>query len=667
MSLAPLRRLGWLAGLPGLAAIVGLAGASSLPALERRLKGAAAGIATATEDGGAEPWLRVATRGRDVVVKGEAPNPELRADALARLARLPGLRYVVGPLGLVQEASPFVWSATRAAPDRIDLSGNRPAEIGPVALAALLAPDLPPATRLKDEATSARGAPPEFPAASAYAVEQLGALAPGAVVTLTDTILSFKGEAASIAAYDSLRLALAKPPDGFSVGTVDVLPPRIGDFRFSVTRQSDRVVLSGNVMSEAARAVIVERATDVANGLPVEDRMRTARGLPAAIDPVGLAGFALDLAGLLQDGSVTFADSRLSVSGATIDAQAVGEVEALVRARRPAGIGEGTVTLTTRPLSPYMVQVRRERDAISLSGHMPDEATRQRVLAALRPRFFHERIVDKLRIAQGAPPDLAGALDAGVAALSMLASGRLAVTDRALQLTGDSLYRESAVKIAAALPGRMPVGWQVQAAIRAPDGPVQTDPDSCKTLFAQGLQGQVLRFSAGSAALRADFYPVLDAVAALAKTCTALRIAVAGHGDPPGAAPVKVAPVENMASADPVEAPAKNSDEAVPAKTPNAKTPSAKTPNAKEPVVRETASRSAMAKPAPAKPPQNKAPAPSAKPQAAPEAPPEPDLPRQRALAIVDYLQKAGVAETMVVASGASRPAPQGVGLSLEP
>lgn len=643
--LAPLRRLGWLTGLPLLAAIVGLAGAFGLPSLERRLKGDATAVANATEEGGAEPWLRVTARGRDVVVKGEAPNPELRADALARLQRLPGLRHVVGPVGLVEEASPFVWRATRAAPNRIDLSGNRPAEIGPVALAARLAPDLPPETRLKDDATAARGAPPDFLPASTYAVEQLAGLTPGGVATLTDTILSFKGEAASIASYDALRLALAKPPEGFSLGTIEILPPTITDFRFAVARGTEGIVLNGNVVSETSRSAIVARATETANGLPVEDRMQTARGLSAAIDPAALTGFALDLAGLLQDGTIAFADSRLSVSGATIDGQAVGEIEGLMRNKRPAGVEAGTVSLGTRPLSPYRVLIRREGDSVTLSGHMPDEGTRQRVLTALRPRFFRERIVDKLRIAQGAPPDLAAAVDAGVTALSMLANGRATITDRALQLTGESLYRESATRLAEGLPRKVPAGWRAEAAIQAPEGPVLSDPQSCRNLFAKALEGETLRFAAGSAALRAEFYPVLDAVAALARTCPSLRIAVAGHGDPPGTQPPKVESVEAVASADPEIA---------------------------KPQPEQAAKEPAAQKPSPGKGAQAKAPtAKASQPVKAPakpqsEALPEPDMPRQRALAIVDYLLKAGLAEGAVTASGPARPAQQGVGLALD-
>lgn len=651
--LAAFRRFGWLTGLPILAAIVGTAGQFGLPSLERRLRGDVDRVATATEDG-AEPWLQAATRGRDVVVKGEAPNPALRDEALARLQRLPGLRHVVGPLGLVEEASPFVWKATRAAPDRIDLSGNRPAELGPLALAARLAPDLPPETTLKDEAVSARGAPPEFSAASAYAVEQLGALTPGSVVTLTDTMLSFRGEAASIASYDALRLALAKPPEGFSLGTVDILPPRTDDFRFSVERGAAGIALTGNVVSEAVRQTLLARANDVANGMPVDDRMQTARGLTAAIDPAALTGFAFDLAALLQDGSVSFAEGRLTVAGVAIDGQAISEVETLMRTKRPVGIEGGPVALTTRPLRPYRVLVRRDADSVTVSGHVPDDAMRDRILAAIRPRFFRERIVDKLRLAQGAPSDLPVAVDAGVTALSLLAKGQAAVTDRSLQVTGESLYRESANRLARDLPRKVPVGWSAEAAIQAPDGPVLTDPQSCRTLFGQTVQDRALRFTAGSAALPGEFYPVLDAVAALAKTCPDLRIVVAGHGDPPN--PKPTAPDTGAARPE-TATPAP--DKAAQEKEVHEKSTAAKAPPMKAPPV-----KAPPAKAATGKAPADKSKNPPTQAQATP-APPEPDLPRQRSQAIVDYLLTAGVSETAVTASGSPRSAAQGIGLGL--
>lgn len=638
-----LRGLGWIAGLPGLVLILGLAAPLLTWQVEGRLASAAAAISAGAGEVGAEPWLLFAVRGRDLAVSGEAPDRAARETALSRLALIPGLRRLVDRSGLVEEASPFVWTASRDAAGHVALGGDRPAEIGPAALAARLTPELPPGTTLRDRARSARGAPPGFLAASAYAVARLGALRPGATARIEDTTLSFSGEAATVADHDALRAAFADPPKGFTMRAVDIVPPTVADFRFGLARARDGgLLLSGHVVSEALRAEI--RAA--AEGAPVDDRMQTARGLAPGIDPAALAAFAFRISNLLQEGSVTVAEGRVSVAGTALDGQAVPEIEALVRDGRPAGIGPGPVSLDARPLSPYRVVLRRDGESVTLSGHLPDQAARERLFAALRPRFFRERILDRSRTAQGAPSGLSDAIETAVGPLALLERGEVRITDRQVRLSGRSLYRESAARSEADLARRLPAGWRAVVAVDGPGEAPQGDAAGCAADFQAAVQGRVLRFAPGSSILQAAFYPLLDGLAALAKRCPTVRIEVTGHADPAGAAPDKTGPdgaVESTASLDTGQAaPQKAAPQAV--KAP-AKTPPTDRPQTGRPAER------------PAKPVGNAGPAPA----------PEIDLSRQRALAVVEYLLQAGVALDRAVAAppGPSRPDAAGVGFAL--
>lgn len=649
---ASIRRLGWLAGLPVLALVTAGAIHLGTPRIEDGLAAAASRIAAETGEAGAEPWLRSEVRGRDLVARGEAPSPEARTDALARLSALPGLHRLTNAIGFVEQASPFAWSATRIGHDRIELSGDRPAEIGIAALAAGLAPAMPPGVRLVDASRRARGAPPDFQAAASYGLARLAELLPGGVATISDTTLSFVGEAASVADYDRFRTALGQPPHGYTLATVEVLPAKVDDFRFSVTRErGGPVVLTGNVVSEAARAEIRALASEAADGAPVEDRTRTARGLDTAIDPAALTRFVFKVAGLMQDGSVDLAGATLSAAGTALDRQAVKEIGALIQGARPAGTGEGPVSLVARPLSPYKVSIRREAESVTLSGHLPDDRARERLLAALRPRFFHERIVDRLRIAEGAPAELPAILDLALGPLSTLASGEVAIADRTVRLTGESLYRESAGRIEAEFSRRVPADWRASVAVKGPGGTEPRDAQSCAAAFEEAVQGRALRFAPGSSALASDFYPVLDTLATLAKTCPGARIEVWGHSDPAGAAPpaagkpvLDTAIVESTASVDTAAPP------------PKAKTEPVKAPAAKPTATKADAPK-AGSKSAPKPETAAKAPAPPA---------PEPDLPRQRALAIVDYLAKAGVpADRVAVSAGDPQSERQGIGFAL--
>lgn len=647
-----LRNFGWALGLPGLALVVCVATPLLAPRMERRLDEAAGPVLRDTAEAGREPWLRLTVRGRDLVALGEAPDEAGRRAALDRLKRLPGLRHVVGRIGIVEEASPFVWTATRTGPERIELSGHRPFEIGARTLSAQLSAELPAGTRIVDEAVAARGAPPDFGAASAFAVEQLKPLAPGARATIADTTVSLTGEAATVADYESLRQAVAHPPAGFTMGKVEIRPAATPDFRFAVTRErGGALVLAGNVVSEAARTEIRALAADSADGAAVEDRMQTARAPEGAVDPAALGRIALRISALMQDGSARFADKRLTVEGTALDGQAVDEIDALLREARASGIAAGPVDLAASPLSPYRLAIRREPDSVTLSGHLPDAATRERALATLRPRFFKERIVDRSRIAEGAPGGLASAIEAGIASLSLLATGEVRISDRSLTLTGDSLYRESAGRAGADLTQRMPPGWQARAEVVPPASARITDAGACRAAFARAVGERPLVFPPGSVTLRAAFYPVLDAVAEVAGTCADLRIEIVGHADPAGAATAPKAPldagVESTAS---VEAGKTRTDGA--AKDKAAKAPSDKAGQDKTAKEKTPKDRTAKAE----------APKPEAKP---PE--PEPDLPRQRALTVVEYLLQAGIPADRIAAAppGQARAEGQGIGFAL--
>ncbi|MFC7662117.1 hypothetical protein ACFQWF_03530 [Methylorubrum suomiense] len=156
-------RFGWLAGLPALG-LVGVATAYlAVPSIEDQIARAAAEVARGTGDGQPEPWLRVSVQGRDVVAAGEAPHAPDREAALGRLAGIQGARRLIDRTGLIEEASPFVWTVERPAIDRLESAGSRPAEIGAFELAQRLKPALPRAATLEDRTRAARGAPRTSP------------------------------------------------------------------------------------------------------------------------------------------------------------------------------------------------------------------------------------------------------------------------------------------------------------------------------------------------------------------------------------------------------------------------------------------------------------------------------------------------------------------------
>ncbi|MCJ2140605.1 hypothetical protein [Methylobacterium sp. E-066] len=656
-----LRRAGWLAGLPALALIWVSATLYAAPQIADRIEAAGARVAAGTATATGEPWLRLEARGRDLAAEGEAPDVGERETVLAKLAALEGPRRIVSEVGLVETASPFLWAAVRTGTARVALEGSRPVEIGRRALEARVTGTLAPGTHLDDTARAARGAPPDFASAAAFLAARLSGLAKGGRAALSDTVLSLSGEALDVPAYEALRAALSDPPAGFSIGRIEILPPAVAQYRFAVQKSARGVLLDGFAPSAADRDGALRAAAEAVPGGTVQDRLLTARGLDPAIDPKALIAFAFKLAELIQAGTVSFADDTVSVTGDAIDAQAIPDAAALMREGRPAGVKPGAVALTARPLSPYRVAIRRTPEAVTLTGHLPDDATRERVLAALRPRLFREPVIDRTRLADGAPPDLGPALAAAAPLVVTLATGEVAVSDRALTLTGESLYREAAARVPDRLAEALPPGWTGQAAVTARQPAETRDPAACRAEAAATLAGASLRFPAGGATLTPAFYPVLDALAALAKACPSLRIAISAPADP---AKPKPAPGEGAPTAE--AAPTQMASTARP-ETPAA-TGSAPKPNSKEAAPKahpEPETHAAPKKPEPAKPAAAKAAGSKTtptqktetKPKAAVDDPPL-DLPRLRGQAVIEYLLQAGVRPDQLSAGPDAPPGP---------
>ncbi len=116
-------------------------------------------------------------------------------------------------------------------------------------------------------------------------------------------MLSLSGEALDVPAYEALRAALSDPPEGFSVGRIEILPPLVA--AVPVRRGEDRPggsSLDGFAPSAADREAALRAATEAAAGGAVDDRLLAARGLDPAIDPKSLIAFAFRLAELIQSG-----------------------------------------------------------------------------------------------------------------------------------------------------------------------------------------------------------------------------------------------------------------------------------------------------------------------------------------------------------------------------
>jgi hypothetical protein len=127
----------------------------------------------------------------------------------------------------------------------------------------------------------------------------------------------------------------------------------------------------------------------------------------------------------------------------------------------------GSATTMAAPVAPYRFVIRREAGALVFSGSIPDRAAREELAAYARERFFHERLVDETRLADGAPQAFLSGARFALDQLSQLAEGEASLLGGAVRIQGEALYAQTAQTIEAKVKSAPPRGWRGSAEVRA--------------------------------------------------------------------------------------------------------------------------------------------------------------------------------------------------------
>lgn len=315
-------------------------------------------------------------------------------------------------------------------------------------------------------------------------------------------------------------------------------PPPAVALAWSATIGRDGVALQGLVPDAATREALLARARGLAASGAVADRMAVEPNLRDAADYAAATGFALDLLGRLKEGTVTLAGSALSLAGQVADGRAWTELDAALRRRPlPAGlslVGDGAATLALRP---YGLAISVDRTGLSLSGHLPDVATREALRALVEASPLQGKWSDDTQIVPGAPEGFAAAAAMAVTNLLRLDLGSATIVDDLVTLRGltcrDLIQREVETSAATGLPA----GFRADAAIGLRQtGCVVDPPATCQNDLDALTKNNTVLFAQGTSVVQLDAPTervIGEAVAILAQ-CPTTRITIEGHANRDG-------------------------------------------------------------------------------------------------------------------------------------
>lgn len=167
----------------------------------------------------------------------------------------------------------------------------------------------------------------------------------------------------------------------------------------------------------------------------------------------------------LADDSLSWAQVILSGRDATLSGTAPTQEArklALKAVDRVWGVRRVSDRTELFPLQqPYRLTVSRNGDAVELSGFVPKSVSRDEMKKAAKTVFPDGGLTYDLPLARGAPPGLNAAVEFALDRLKDMTVGKVMITDRTIDITGNARDHDGFSRIETALNGGLPLGYRL--------------------------------------------------------------------------------------------------------------------------------------------------------------------------------------------------------------
>lgn len=358
-------------------------------------------------------WASVSFDGRDAVLAGTATDQLMIDAAREQLAALHGVRSVTSDVVLAEFASPFPF-AVEVSASGTRLSGAIPDETAHA--------DLLLASGAADDNLRLMSGVPQrelWLGAARFTLGLASRLEQGSA-RLDDLALTLQGRAATLQAYAQLHREVTDAlPPGVTLASLDLAPPLASPFIWSARFDGQRLTIAGNMPDES----FLERLkiADIA-GRPVSTSLVLASGAPQGFEDKALN--LLQNLLQLEYGEASISDAELRLTGAPAEAAVADRVRL---AMQDAG---AAVELEAPRVDAYAFTIDVTGGTLTLSGHVPDDTLRQRLLGVAGAD------ATGLELARGAPERFESGVDFLLDVAARLSQGGLRLDGTSIAITG---------------------------------------------------------------------------------------------------------------------------------------------------------------------------------------------------------------------------------------
>ena len=207
-------------------------------------------------------------------------------------------------------------------------------------------------------------------------------------------------------------------------------------FALSANKADGKVILTGNVPNDDVRAEIVAAAKSAAPNASIDDQMTLARG--AGDGFAEIAKFSIGELTGLTSGVASISNTDVSVTGVASTYDAYDTAIANLAGTIPAGGKVVKADITAPTASPYEWMADYDGQNVVLSGFAPDADTRSAVEASVKEQLPEAAVTNNIRIAAGAPENLADAAKYATGFFPGFTQGRVSFSDTSFSISGVS-------------------------------------------------------------------------------------------------------------------------------------------------------------------------------------------------------------------------------------
>ena len=292
--------------------------------------------------------------------------------------------------------------------------------------------------------------------------EALAAAHPWAGVSMDGRDLTLTGMAPEPAAQEEALELAASAYDVRVARDASTLIPEQKPYRLSGEKTADGITLTGFVPNDAIRQSVIQTVSAAMPGIAVTDRMELARGAPAGLEE--LAGFGVGQFPRFSTGTFEITDTAVSVKGQALTPEDYEAALEGVSAPVPAGGSLASADILPAAVEgDYTWSATLTGPDLLLEGYAPDAETRAGIEAKAKELNPNATVINRLRIASGAPDNFGALTDFALAQLPRFSAGKASLANTALSVEGTSLGSAEFDAANAALAGELPEGMSVAA------------------------------------------------------------------------------------------------------------------------------------------------------------------------------------------------------------